>query len=498
MKALKIFLLTITLSLFGISGCNIWDVDNLNSPGIGDIINSSGDLLNIAGDTYLIINNKLHSSDGVFYSLSTMADEMSCSWGSAGAYDMSSEPRTEWNNSPAYLYAGVNRETWKSVYFALSQANDILLYLEDPEIIIDAETTEMLKAWSYFIQGIAHGYIGAIFQKGYIADETCNPINPEIYSYAEVMTAATSYLDKAITSCAANTFTLPDGWISGSNPDNEDLGKLANFMAAKFIISAPRNALEAAFIDWEKVKLYSQNGLTEDFNIDFIDDWTNALMTYAQLPPWLRVDCRVINMMDTDYPSRWNADGTAPDPAIAVSDDARLLSDFEWNPAVPFRPERGYYHFSYYSYWRYPQYNSYESTVLPIYPLIENNLMLAEAYLRTGNKAAAIDILNTGSRTTRGGLPPIPGDAVEAEVSEAIFYERQIELFAHSCGTGFFDMRRRDYLQPGTLLHFPIPGDELLILDLPYYSLGGNIGIEGTDYSAATSGWPGWEVQNPY
>jgi len=124
--------------------------------------------------------------------------------------------------------------------------------------------------------------------------------------------------------------------------------------------------------------------------------------------------------------------------------------------------------------------------------------MLAEALARTGDLAGAIAILNASPRVTRGNLDPLDTGAGLTEVLDAIMYERTIELFSHSMGTGFFDMRRTNQLQPGTLLHFPIPGKELETLGEEYYSLGGSFGEAGIDYAAPDWGWPGWDVQYPY
>ena len=135
---------------------------------------------------------------------------------------------------------------------------------------------------------------------------------------------------------------------------------------------------------------------------------------------------------------------------------------------------------------------------LAVYPKAENDMMKAEAMVRTGDKAGAIDIINAGTRVTRGNLPTLGGSASSSDVLDAIFYERTIELFSHSLGTGFFDMRRRNYLQPGTILHFPIPGKELETLGEPYYSIGNGKGIPGVDFADTDWGWPGWDVQNPY
>ncbi len=492
-KIYKVLFFVVTFSLLGIYGCETLDVENLNAPDTGRVIETPDDLLGVAGGAFRVIHNRLHSYTGLMMPLTTMADEMSCSWGNAAMKDLSSEPRVGYNNTVTYGDAFVNRETWISLNSALSQVNDVLIEIEGGSVIVDAATTEMVKAWGYFIQGLVHGYLGATFQKGFVVDETTDLETLEFQPYDVMIDAAVGYLDKAITACSAQTFILPDGWIKGSNLTNVELGEFANFLAAKFIISEPRNSTEAAAIDWNKVKTYCQNGLSADINIDIIDNWSHSLMGYAQTPGWLRVDNRVINMMDPTYPSRWNADGTPPSPQVATSPDARLLSDFAWYSTVPFRPERGYYHFSYYYYYHFPDFDVNWTGILPVWPVVENDLMLAEAMVRTTDKAGAILILNSGTRVTRGALAPIAAGASEANVLDAIFYERSVELFAHSLGTAFFDMRRRDYLQPGTLLHFPVPGKELETLGLPYYSLGGSNGIEGIDYEADVDTLTGFE-----
>jgi hypothetical protein len=390
---------------------------------------------------------------------------------------------------------------------ALSQVNDVLVQIEGGAVIKDAATTEMVKAWCYFIQGLAHGHLAMAFEKGFIVDETTDLETLEWKSYADLGAAAVGYLDKAIAACNGTSFILPDGWINGSNLTSTELAELCNFYAAKFMIHSTRNATENAAVNWSQVKTYCDNGLTSDFEIltDGYSTWVDRLMGFSQNYGWMRVDMRIINLMDSNYPSRWRDDGVPPDAFHpATSADARLASDFTDAGPPPHRPERGYYHFSYYGYDRYPDLMSCASQATcgtrAIHPVYENELMKAEAMVRTGDKAGAIAILNNAAypRKVRGGLADIAGTASEAEVLEAIFYERDIELFSHYFATGFCDMRRRDYLQPGTIMNFPIPGKELETLGEEYYSLGGSFGVEGVDYAASTSGWPGWDVQKPY
>ncbi|MEN8224558.1 MAG: hypothetical protein ABFS05_04285, partial [Bacteroidota bacterium] len=87
----------------------------------------------------------------------------------------------------------------------------------------------------------------------------------------------------------------------------------------------------------------------------------------------------------------------------------------------------------------------------------------------------------------RGELEPIDGGAALQEVLDAIFYERDIELIGAGYGVGYFDMRRRDMLQKGSLLNWPLPAQELLVMQLPNYTFGGEANADGINTS--NGGW---------
>ena len=98
--------------------------------------------------------------------------------------------------------------------------------------------------------------------------------------------------------------------------------------------------------------------------------------------------------------------------------------------------------------------------------------MQAEAEIRAnGDAGAAANLVNQGSRTEVGELPPVNGS--EEEVLEAIYYERDIELYRTGFGLPYYDLRRKGELQEGTPLHFPLPADELQTVELDLYSFGG-------------------------
>ncbi len=119
--------------------------------------------------------------------------------------------------------------------------------------------------------------------------------------------------------------------------------------------------------------------------------------------------------------------------------------------------------------------------------MAENDLIKAEALFHNGQKNTAIDIINNGTRVTRGNLSPLSYSISDEDFFKALFYERDIELIMTGYGIAFFDMRRRDMLQTGTPLHFPLPAKELNVMYMPLYTFGGVENADGINTS--NGGW---------
>jgi len=375
----------------------------------------------------------------------------------------------------------------------LTDANNILTQIIANGVEIgDNGETEMVEAIARLGQGLALGYLGLVYDKGFIIDENTDLQASIVASkYRNLINAAILHLDQCIDVCNNNSFTLLPEWIPGNTWTNVELGKLANSMAARLLVSSSRNKTENDATDWTRVKAYSQNGIDFDF-APLADDivWYSLYQAYSVYGGWAQVDMRVIHMMDPNMPDYFPSSGSfndLPNDGLATSEDARLLSDFEYLTTCPYRPERGYYHFSSYRYSRLDQYLATWKEPMPEMRKAENDLMLAEAELMLGNTTAAINIINAGTRVSRGTLPPLDGSVTDAQIEETIMYERTIELFITSCGMPFFDMRRKDMLQEGTPLHFPIPGEQLEIMMMPYYTFGGVSNADGINTS--NGGW---------
>jgi hypothetical protein len=244
-------------------------------------------------------------------------------------------------------------------------------------------------------------------------------------------------------------------------------------------------------VNWTKVGTYANKGLTFDF-APLMDDvsWYDLYMTYANFSGWGQTDMRVVNMMDSRFPARWtdaNTWNTLPAPTTTPTTgiDNRVFTDFQYLSSCPFNPDRGYYHFSCYRFKRRDTYLSTWTEPVPVFYKAENDLLKAEALFHQPNLSGAAAIINAGTRVTRGGLAPVAANA--AEVEAAIFYERNVELYCSGMGIEYFTMRKADKLQPGTPLHFPIPGQQLEVNILDYYTFGGDEGEAGTDVSSG--GW---------
>src|SRR5690606_33047903 len=115
-----------------------------------------------------------------------------------------------------------------------------------------------------------------------------------------------------------------------------------------------------------------------------------------------------------------------------------------------FRTGRGYFNFSNY---RFNRHDAHYSTFIGPKAQVraaENDMLRAEARAYTGDLAGAAAIINAGTRVTRGQMPPVA--ATLADIIQAIHHERHVQLYATGTGVQFYEMRKLDLLQKGTIL----------------------------------------------
>ena len=469
------------LSLLAFVACDIENdlyVENLESPN-DDILASDPVALEATASGLF---RAWYMADSNYYgpgmALNTMADTSSCSWGNAGMKDLSSEPRAAFNNTPAYGN-NVTRSFFNSLYSVLSDANTIALAVSNG---VQFSDNNLIGATAKFAQALAMGTSAMYFDRTWLSDETGPLGDKNGANHNDAMTLAIQKLDEAIAIAEGNTFTVPYNYTTNVMSSAQYAALMKSF-GARMLAGVGRTKAERASANWAKIKSYVAGGITSDFVINHDDvTWYDYFKTYLVYPGWARIDLRVINLMDPAYPDYWPA-GTTILPK-ATTADARI-ADFQYLSSQNFRPERGSYHYSSYRYARYNSYITQWTVPTEEIPVAEMQMYHAEAELRAGNAAAAAAIINAGTRVTRGGLAPVAATA--AAVEAAIHYERMVEFPLATSGISFFEMRGKDLLQKGTLLHFPVPGTALESIPEAYYTYGGTQGTAGVDYS--NGGW---------
>ncbi|MCK5857428.1 MAG: RagB/SusD family nutrient uptake outer membrane protein [Bacteroidales bacterium] len=482
----KIIYITLLTIIFITSCTKKLEVENQTNPDIENIYSDPESVFGVTSSLFYswYIRAQTHSWSPQM-SMMTMADQGTSSWLNSGMFDLSSEPRQKLDNSESYAYSYIFEHYWESLYSVLNTSNDVLKVIDNGMEIGDkGADTEMVRAMSYFIQGLSLSSLALSYDKAFIiTNETLSPEKEVAQPYSLVGQAAVESLKKCISIADNNSFVIPADWMNGKDYSNNELSQLAHSYIARIIVYNSRNASENDAADWQAVLDHANKGINSDFQI-YMDNvnWKQWVYHYTyERDNWVLVDARIINLMDANYPYHLSS-GTDPGPA--TSTDARLASDFLHTPTCNFKPERGYYHYSFYRYQRLA-YTFSNPDFFPEFYSNEIELIKAEAYAHLGQDAQALATLNASSRSTRGNLPNLAASSTHQEIIDAIFYERDLELFVAGFGIGYFDMRRRDNLQKGTLLHFPIPSKELNVLGFSIYSFGG---VDNADGKGTSNG----------
>ena len=483
--------------------CVDLEVINKNEPDGSRVFSDQTNIIKLAGGNFRAWHNCIHEYSSLAGPMAVMADHHTCAWGKW--YEFSIEPREligEYDNSRANPYYYMLSGQWQGSYSAITHANIILreLYDDGSELSLSPGQRSLLESFSWLVSGISHGYLGLVFDQALLARYDDNPEEFQLLQWDKLIDESLKMIDRAIEIARDNSFEVPPEWVGGQLMTNIELSRLANAYAARILAYSSRTSSHNATIGWNRVLDYARKGIDRDFAPQLGETYGfyDYYWLYGVYPGWGRVDMRVINLMDHDYPSRWPRDNSSwntpdgMDPGPADPDDARLLTDFEYLQSNHFPPSRGYYHFSHYRFKRYDYLLEevwYGNEPKPSFLAWEVKLLEAEALYRTGNVAGAVAILNdpSGPRKVRGQLPDV--DPATDDVLRLIFDEKEIECYTTGAGVPYFDMRRTDRLQAGTWLHFPVPAGELEMMNLPHYTI--HTIADGVEGSAG--GWTGYD-----
>ena len=541
----------LALAFLGCDSLTDLEVVNQNNPETVRVLATAADLEGLIGGTFLTYWNGTQQTSP-FGTLSVQADEGSASWGNWGMRDQGFEPRTAYNNSPTYSYRNVNRRPWNNMYGALSSAADGLIALRPEseggggvEIGAGGKDNPRAIAFAKFVQGMSLGWLALQFDKAIIFDEDVDLAAAaggefEFVPYGEVMTAALTKMDEAIAIAAANTFTLDPDWVAGMDVGTSEFIRMMHSFKARLMTHVARSPAEEATINWAAVLSEINAGITEDlvFTADR-DPWVSAWTRWAnEGVTWMRADYKTIGYTDrnlgpngyvdwlaTPVGDRLEFEMDTPDLRIwgcgidgdlggqcrsvdgSTSRDARIGGSrgqandqepglyFRFFGSSPFPAARGTMVWSNYHFWRYEDVFENSSRGPMRHILMEEmDLLRAEAYIRTGQPALAMDIINAtrvpaGLAAVDVNGAPCPPAVPGCDLMDQLIYEKRMETWNTNSGGAYFDRRRWGNPAPtsthhrglveGTPLHYPVPGTELEVLELPTYTFGG-VGSEGS------------------
>lgn len=513
-----------TLALAGLvvvtaTACSDLDVLNLNNPDRERAISTPGDVESLIAGSYLTWFRGVREwAPGP--ALSVMADDHTASWGNFGMNDMSREPREKFNNDPSYSYAYVAARPWTFLYAALSATRDGLLAIDGGvEIGENGADTQRALALGAFVQGMVHGELALLYDQAFVLDVDTDLETAELVPYTEVMAASQAFLEKAISLANSNSFEMNPGWFGGKQVDNVRLAELAHSNLARFLASVPRDAGARAGANWSSIRSHLDAGITTAHFVTGTGScdacWLDVTKAWGgTFGGWARVDLKTLGPADQSGAYQgWIATNvqlrneillSTPDARISTPDldnlgdvqEDGLYFSFDGLGSSPFRSNRGTYHHSSYRASLFDEYaGNFQGEVI-VLSLAELDFLRAEQEWRGGNLQAAIDLVNP-YRTASSGLPALTVNGAEGAecvprngstgacegLWESIKYEKRMNTFHHGIGTAFYDDRGWGDLISGTMIHLPVPADELLVLLLDIYTFGG-----GGDGSAPAPG----------
>lgn len=539
MRKITLFTLLVA-TIVALGGCRDLTVENLNAPDRERALAEDADLVSLLSGSTTDAIYELNNLWGVH--MGGLADQMTSTNNYLNFWAFADEPRRRLNNRTTFADAVIFNAPWSTFNGAVSSANEIIRTIEvdGRSIVVDGEDlTQRMLASAYFIRGVSRGYVGLIYDQGYIVDVDTDLTTLAPVPYTDLITAAVEDLNTAIQAADAAGATFAWDLIPGNNSYTlAEFKEIAHSFAAKILINQARTNAEAAGLPWGQILQHANNGVgtalpsfspassaAASFTSNYAD-WSCFIL--GDGAGYLPTDIKVAHLLDPSYPVEYpTEDGVVLDPA--TSDDPRVAY-LNYTEAFGFlNASRRRALFSNYWNLRMSADNNWfrsDGYGVPIITGSEMQYIKAEAHLWQGDKASAAQALNNSPHgsvptTLEYRLPSVQlglmteagvdfggadglaagftmtGGESDAAFIRALHKEYAVELdLMGGIGVQWFFMRRHDLLQPGTALHYAIPGEELEISSIPYYTFGGAdfAGEPGT--AAGDNNWKTFDERN--
>jgi hypothetical protein len=512
-------------------------VDDSNQPDRTRVLATPGDLEVVTVGAFRTLHNGSIGSAGAGTDLRLLAGESSTSTQSYDAF-MAAIPRQAiWNPRGG---SGYFANTFAPQSLAARTAADGLNLMNVGRISLgSAAQNARFRAFAWFALGVAHGNLALTYDSAAIVDShAALTVIPGLSGYREVMAAALANLDSALTwtsiattAAGTNGFPLPSTWMNGSPLTAAQFVQLIRSYKAHFRADVARTKAEGDSVDWNAVLGDASNGITSDFQIttqaspswsvnlaaaigggainQFYQLYAGMADTSGGFDTWLRtpLDSKIPFLVIT--PDRRFPQGTTRAAQRANSPAPPTGVQYFRNRSTTDLPSLDTYGTSFYEWYRlYTWYYSSAGGSYPVFSHNQNDMLQAEALIRTGNIAAAAALIDI--YRTRAGLPalsgvitalgqPVPGGTTAnpvpggsscvpripvgtgptwtgstcGDIWEAMKWEFRIENMFVGYAAWYFPARRWGDLPEGTALHLPVPANEMDARRHLFYDLGG-------------------------
>jgi hypothetical protein len=363
---------------------------------------------------------------------------------------------------------------WDCFYFVNSQANALLLALDNPALNLtgDAATKKkLLQAWAYYWKGYSYSKIGSMYLAGVIddsPDSSAKGLTSSLYvPHDQMIAAANKNFDQAasifssITENGAYDATFKAIIPTFNQPNNIItpamwVRQIKSFEARNYLVNRKVAAMTAS--DWSTVQTLAAAGMTQgDFTLQWgvapagIPDLTKGLGSLFH-PMVLHTVQGGLSFVSERFiqdiqPGDLRLTAFKPYPGGAVVNVLNRGIQFgtRYTPVDVEDTSAAYAKKG-----RYATENYDPRATVPIAPTWEETaLMIAETDIYSGSVDAGLQLIDKVRASQGAGLPPLAGTGIsQAAAIAQLQSERRIGLYLHN--TAWYDARRWGITAPAS------------------------------------------------
>jgi hypothetical protein len=344
---------------------------------------------------------------------------------------------------------------WSSCYYLIAQANYILTALDNPALNLSGDAANkknIFKAWALWWKGYSYSRIGSMYLAGVIPD-AAGSTNGNFVDHAAIMAEADKNLNDCLTTLSSINATddytsIMTGIVASFNLNKNvvtpDMWKRQIYSLQARNLLVNKKVEEMTPANWQQIITLTNQGIQATDNIfrfGMDPSGTNDV-SIGQFHPYYYLGevvqfTFVSERLIQEFKPNDNRlkIGFVPFSVPKVNERGRGLQfGTRWNPVFI---ENGGLYATGDNRGTVPWACSYE----------ENQLMKAEALIRTGSIDAGLALVDQVRDFQNSGLAHVAGTGLTAtQALEEFRRERRVALFLW--GTAFYDARRWGVTKP--------------------------------------------------